>query len=905
VPAPPGDGPWLSVVLPVHDEAPSLPLLHEELARVLADLGAAAEIIVVDDGSTDGSAEVARRLGVTDRRVRLVRLRRRAGLTAALDAGFGAARGEVIVTLDADLQNDPRDLPRLLSALEQADAVIGWRSTRRDPWLRRASSRVANGIRNLVTGERVRDSACGLRAIRRRCLDDLPRFHGGHRFLSTLLRAAGHRVVEVPVHHRPRRFGRSHFGIRNRALVAFQDLLAVRWLVARGLRYDAVEELAAPAPTTPARVPGRPASAGWRRWAAAPAGQLAAFWLVAALVLAGWGLLAAPRPAAQVPAGGTGLTLFAQRPPGSLLALWVQWDAPAGATGWAVLEGARPWSSSDEMFWRRRLYPGWNYLLWPEVWTLAAQEPIRLSLADGAGAAWRITAPRVDASYGLHHLTSLRGLLAALALAGLLALVRGRVPAVPNRWWLALAGVTGLAVWLRAHTLTLQSLWFDEVLTAIGAQSLAWVVYTPAIFGHPPLQYLTAWLVGGSAANEAWLRLPSLAAGVATVVALAGLGRQLAGPVAGMVAALALTVSPLHVELSQLARPYALFLLFTVLALGALWHALDRGRTRDWLWLSALLALNLYTHYLALQVLLLVTLTALVLLARRRWRGAGCAVLSVAGSLVLLLPWLPVLRRLGAAQLGQGDLPAGLLQHLVTQVFVAQFLGQGIGTLLGLGLVACALWSLRRQPHLALIALLWLALPLAVLWLAQPAHFIAGRHLAFTLPVLMLLLGRGVVTLAETAAGAGRVLGGHGHAVTRLGAALTAGVLVVAWGTPSAEGLRGYYQGRVGADWRTVASVLDRAIGHEDRVLATVGAVYPLRYYWAPRVEDVVAAGFPGRPHPGTGRAWLITHAGRDRPPGLEEWLQAHAIQVGEIPASWSLPGLQIYRIRRPSGGRF
>ena len=209
--------PELSVLLPAFNEAESLPQLWAELGPVLDALGRAAEVIIVDDGSTDATAAVARALHERDARVRLLRLAGNGGLSVALDAGFSRARGRIVVTMDSDLQNDPRDIPRLLARLDGYDAVTGWRQRRDDPWLKRASSRVANAVRNAITREDVRDSACTLRVMRRGCLGCLPRFRGFHRFVPTLLRMAGCRVLELPVSHRARRFGVSHYGIRNRA----------------------------------------------------------------------------------------------------------------------------------------------------------------------------------------------------------------------------------------------------------------------------------------------------------------------------------------------------------------------------------------------------------------------------------------------------------------------------------------------------------------------------------------------------------------------------------------------------------------------------------------------------------------------------------------------------------------
>ena len=234
--------PELSVLLPAFNEAESLPQLWSEVSAVLDALGRSAEVIFVDDGSADATPDLVRSIRASDARVRLIRLAANAGLSAALDAGFARARGGIIVTMDSDLQNDPRDIPRMLAALEGYDAVTGWRQRRDDPWLKRASSRVANAVRNAITREHVRDSACTLRVIRRGCLPGLPRFRGFHRFVPTLLRLAGCRVLELPVGHRARRFGVSHYGIRNRAVVAFEDLLAVRWMQDRWLRYDATED---------------------------------------------------------------------------------------------------------------------------------------------------------------------------------------------------------------------------------------------------------------------------------------------------------------------------------------------------------------------------------------------------------------------------------------------------------------------------------------------------------------------------------------------------------------------------------------------------------------------------------------------------------------------------------------
>lgn len=235
---PSGTPPGLSVVIPAFNEEANVEACYRELVPILEALRRPFEVIVVDDGSTDRTFEVLAGLAAADPRLRLIRFRRNAGQTAALDAGFKAARGEVVVTMDADLQNDPRDIPRLLAELGAHDAACGWRVHRRDPWIKRVSSRLANAVRNRMTAETVHDTGCTLKAYRRECLARLTLYRGMHRFLPTLLRFEGFRVVEVPVNHRPRRAGHSKYSIGNRLWVGLADLFVVRWMMKRRLHYE-------------------------------------------------------------------------------------------------------------------------------------------------------------------------------------------------------------------------------------------------------------------------------------------------------------------------------------------------------------------------------------------------------------------------------------------------------------------------------------------------------------------------------------------------------------------------------------------------------------------------------------------------------------------------------------------
>lgn len=231
--------PRLSVVVPLKDEAESLRPLHDELVHALERLGEPWEIVYVDDGSTDASPAVLAELAAADDRVRALILDRNYGQSTATIAGAEAARGEWLATLDADGQNDPADLIDLWSTLRDcgADGVIGVRVSRHDSWVRRASSRIANAARDRLTGDRIADVGCSLRILRRRALLEAIRFEGMHRFLPTLVRMAGYSIVERPVSHRPRRIGRSKYGVHNRLWRGVADLLVVRRLRHREIRY--------------------------------------------------------------------------------------------------------------------------------------------------------------------------------------------------------------------------------------------------------------------------------------------------------------------------------------------------------------------------------------------------------------------------------------------------------------------------------------------------------------------------------------------------------------------------------------------------------------------------------------------------------------------------------------------
>jgi len=232
----------ISVVVPAYNEAESLPEFLAELRAALDRTGKRAEVVLVDDGSSDGTPAVIARERTRDARLTPLRLATNSGQSAAIAWGLARARGAVIVTLDADLQNDPSELPRVLEALNHADVVSGIRANRRDTWLRRVSSRIANGVRRAAIGDPITDIGCSFKAYRREALEGLPMFVGVHRFLPALCVFRGARLAEVPLAHRPRRHGVSKYVVHNRLWRGIHDLIGVRWLKSRLIRIRVREE---------------------------------------------------------------------------------------------------------------------------------------------------------------------------------------------------------------------------------------------------------------------------------------------------------------------------------------------------------------------------------------------------------------------------------------------------------------------------------------------------------------------------------------------------------------------------------------------------------------------------------------------------------------------------------------
>lgn len=235
--------PYLSLVIPAYNEQEVIPALLQRVEASLRQLGRPFEVLIIDDGSNDTTPELLAAAMKQSPWLRIIRMAKNSGQSAAFQAGFRNAQGQLIVTIDADLQNDPEEIPRLVKLIESEpyDMINGWRKDRHDTGFRRWQSRMANRIRNRLSQETINDSACSLKIYKRHCLEGLFMFNGAHRFMPTLVKMRGYTVLEVPVKHSQRFAGVAKYGFRNRALRAFKDLLGVRWLKNRFLRYEAQE----------------------------------------------------------------------------------------------------------------------------------------------------------------------------------------------------------------------------------------------------------------------------------------------------------------------------------------------------------------------------------------------------------------------------------------------------------------------------------------------------------------------------------------------------------------------------------------------------------------------------------------------------------------------------------------
>lgn len=237
------ENPYLSLVIPCYNEEEIVPTLLKRVDSALAPLGKPFEVVLIDDGSTDRTPQLLAEGMKQYPWLRVLRMAKNGGQSAAFEAGFAAARGQVIATIDADLQNDPEEIPRLVPMLDEqkVDMITGWRKDRQDTNFRRWQSRQANRIRNWVTQETVNDSASSLKVYRAHAIKGLKLFRGAHRYFPTLVKMRGYTVYETPVKHGPRFAGTAKYGFGNRALVGLFDIFGVRWMKSRWLNYQVNE----------------------------------------------------------------------------------------------------------------------------------------------------------------------------------------------------------------------------------------------------------------------------------------------------------------------------------------------------------------------------------------------------------------------------------------------------------------------------------------------------------------------------------------------------------------------------------------------------------------------------------------------------------------------------------------
>lgn len=228
----------ISVVAPVFNERENLKILTEKIAQAMINRFSSFEIVYIDDGSTDGSSELLDALAKEHAYVKVYHFTRNNGQTAAFTAGFDKARGELVLTLDADMQVDPADVERLLPLINEYDLVCGVRAERQDTIVKKVSSFIGNGVRNWLTHETIQDTGCPLKLFKKEVVKSYYLFEGMHRFFPTLAKMNGFRVTEVPVNHFPRQFGKSKYGVWNRVWKGLKDALAVRWMQKRKIRYE-------------------------------------------------------------------------------------------------------------------------------------------------------------------------------------------------------------------------------------------------------------------------------------------------------------------------------------------------------------------------------------------------------------------------------------------------------------------------------------------------------------------------------------------------------------------------------------------------------------------------------------------------------------------------------------------
>ena len=234
--------PALSIIIPIYNEEDNIHPQWAALREALAAIDESCEFLFVDDGSTDTSSVKLFEIAATDPRIRILQLSPNTGQSAAFEAGFQASKGKWVVTMDGDLQNDPQDILTLLSHRGESDAICGIRERRHDNWIRRVSSRVGNGVRNLITKEEITDTGCSLKILRGDIVRKIRFQQGLHRFIPTLMKMEGAQgVLEVPVRHQPRHAGRSKYGIRNRIWTGLRDCYGVRWMKSRRQEYTVME----------------------------------------------------------------------------------------------------------------------------------------------------------------------------------------------------------------------------------------------------------------------------------------------------------------------------------------------------------------------------------------------------------------------------------------------------------------------------------------------------------------------------------------------------------------------------------------------------------------------------------------------------------------------------------------